>query len=270
MEETVYVGRINPIFLEINHDGTPANFSDATKMAIYFDGSVIYSDSTYDPAAVEWDVTGNVTLTLGLTGISTGVHQAMLEVYYINRKGGFVELDDLLLNVKSLIFNPVGYYCDVEDIKRFYGLVDRRIKIGNSDDDQISLQEVDKLIVDVEKFINGKVKRILGVENVPFDATNVPEEINFVATRLTAYFLYRIKYLGQMPEEADPVNQWRREALDVLEDFTSNVRAGVYTDFTYTPATTMYSAKPLAVSLEEYFFPLICPVDELEILEVEI
>jgi len=109
---------------------------------------------------------------------------------------------------------PTGY-CSIEEIRDIYRRGQEVIKIGSADDDNLTEDQVNQAIYDVERRIDA---RLAFKYTIPF-AVPVDDVINQIARRQSAYDLFADVYPSRAFEALpDVVRDWKDLAEDLLND----------------------------------------------------
>ena len=95
----------------------------------------------------------------------------------------------------------------------------------------ISNDDGDDFITDNTKRINAKLETAFGsLSNVNFyssPSVSVPDAIEYACIRYTAYDIWNSVYSGQIPPgEESPVEMWKRDAKEILEDYIAGRGVG--------------------------------------------
>jgi len=101
---------------------------------------------------------------------------------------------------------------------------DRVYITSNSD---ISDDDGENFIEDISKKINGELRRIFGdITTLTFmDSTStetIPDDIQYAASRLTAYEIFTSVHAGVSIDEESPVRGWRKAAEESIEGYISS------------------------------------------------
>lgn len=113
--------------------------------------------------------------------------------------------------------NPTGY-CTVDEIISIFQAQQNIIKFGSADTDNLTKEQVEKYIYDVERRIDARIKfRYSTPLDVPVD-----DVINQIARYRTAYDIFVDVYPSREWEALpEAVVEWRRRADDLLKDIIS-------------------------------------------------
>jgi hypothetical protein len=79
--ERVWNGRSNTVVITVKEDGAVKDLSAVTRMVLEVGSGVIVDTDTAPADTIIWDTLGNVTLSLGASGIADGTYKCELVAY---------------------------------------------------------------------------------------------------------------------------------------------------------------------------------------------
>jgi len=128
-------------------------------------------------------------------------------------------------------------YTNQETVERILRVAKAKIKIGDTEQDDMTTGDVDEYILDASKMIDSMLRKIVKNAQIPLISYTEYPEIMYAAPRITAFLIYRDMFRA-FNDEALPAGPqgWLQEAKDFIMVFIDNVNSGVYS--LLSPATT--------------------------------
>lgn len=144
-------------------------------------------------------------------------------------------------------YSPIPY-TDQNSVARILRSSKQKIKIGDEENDDISMADVDEYILDAGRFIDSMLMKVLDDGHLPITNYSQYPELGYIAPRLTAFFIYRDLYSAYKIEELPGGPKgWIDDSKDFIKIFTDNLDSGCY------PALSSSKDGPSWVTAYQYF-----------------